>query len=766
MSKPKKIQYKGESKVVLALANKLNWLLDNYINVEANPATTATDDLTTIKIGDTVYELASQSVVYGYMYSGAMYEEHVVGGYLYNGVFYEDSGHTVAIVPESDIIYNDIGTTNYYEWDGSTYQSASAPTEIEGEEGKLYVDNAEYKIYEYDGSDYVEVSSSVSTFSELADTNIASPTAGQTIAWDNVNSKWVNVAKPVSTGANQGLNSTEKSNALSNLGLESKPAASGGTDLSLVTTGEKQTWNSKSSIDTLSDLTDTAITSPSDGQAIEYDGTTSKWVNVAKKAADTPTFSEATGTRSNIVGSGETMATILGKIKRWFTDLKDLAFIGKDGTSSTKYLRGDGTWQAFPTIPTVNDKTLTIQKNGTQVAQFTANSASDVTANITVPTGDLASVNKPSSGQTTSYLRGDGTWQTFPSIPAAQVNSDWNASSGVAEILNKPTIPTIPSNNITGSGTNGKLTKWNGANTITDGPALSSAISSQTQSTKFLREDGTWSAPSYTTNTDTKNTAGADNTTSKIFLVGPTAQTSSNGNARTYSNVNCYASGGKLYSNGTEVLTLAGSSNITGSLKPKTDDSINLGDASHAFSDVYTKRMRIQDKAYFYRSVGSFDYFTELSTKSSNVTGDVMYLPSDSDGETLATREWAIEYSSCTSKSATSSQLSGTNFTSVVCKSQKVGNVIHIYLYAVTKSVAISNTYGNLKYLTMYMPLPSDTGWVANGSVVSLGVKANGGLNFVSLKEQSATVLTFYIATAQAETAKIYEIFGHLIVLT
>ena len=29
-----------------------------------------------------------------------------------------------------------------------------------------------------------------------------------------------------------------------------------------------------------------------------------------------------------------------------------------------------------------------------------------------------------------------------PVIPAAQVNSDWNASSGVAEILNKPTIPT------------------------------------------------------------------------------------------------------------------------------------------------------------------------------------------------------------------------------------------------------------------------------------------------------------------------------------
>jgi len=31
-----------------------------------------------------------------------------------------------------------------------------------------------------------------------------------------------------------------------------------------------------------------------------------------------------------------------------------------------------------------------------------------------------------------------------PTIPAAQVNSDWNATSGKAQILNKPTIPTVP----------------------------------------------------------------------------------------------------------------------------------------------------------------------------------------------------------------------------------------------------------------------------------------------------------------------------------
>lgn len=39
-----------------------------------------------------------------------------------------------------------------------------------------------------------------------------------------------------------------------------------------------------------------------------------------------------------------------------------------------------------PTIPTVNNATLTIQKNGSAVKTFTANASADVTCNITVPT--------------------------------------------------------------------------------------------------------------------------------------------------------------------------------------------------------------------------------------------------------------------------------------------------------------------------------------------------------------------------------------------
>jgi hypothetical protein len=45
------------------------------------------------------------------------------------------------------------------------------------------------------------------------------------------------------------------------------------------------------------------------------------------------------------------------------------------------------------------------------------------------------------TGTSADYLDGTGTPTTFPTIPNAQVNSDWNATSGVEEILNKPTIP-------------------------------------------------------------------------------------------------------------------------------------------------------------------------------------------------------------------------------------------------------------------------------------------------------------------------------------
>lgn len=104
-----------------------------------------------------------------------------------------------------------------------------------------------------------------------------------------------------------------------------------------------------------------------------------------------------------------------------------------------------------------------------------------------------------------AYTRENGEWVALPTIPAGQVSSDWNATSGLTEILNKPTIPsaqvnsdwnassglaqvlnkpTIPAAAITmvasGSSHAGGLTPDPGA---TAGTA------------RFLREDATWTTP-------------------------------------------------------------------------------------------------------------------------------------------------------------------------------------------------------------------------------------------------------------------------------
>ena len=231
-------------------------------------------------------------------------------------------------------------------------------------------------------------------------------------------------------------------------------------------------------------------------------------------------------------------------------------------------------------LPTVNNATLTIQKNSTNVATFTANASSNVTANITVPTatsdlsndsGFITSSSLPTktsdltndgSDGTSTYVEADdlatvatsgaysdlsgtpnlatvatsGSYNDLsnkPTIPAAQVNSDWNANSGVAEILNKPSLatvatsgsytdlsnkPTIPTVNdatltITQNGVTAGTFSANASSastvalTDTTYSAFTGATSSVAGSTglvpapttsdpdKFLKGDGTWATP-------------------------------------------------------------------------------------------------------------------------------------------------------------------------------------------------------------------------------------------------------------------------------
>lgn len=85
--------------------------------------------------------------------------------------------------------------------------------------------------------------------------------------------------------------------------------------------------------------------------------------------------------------------------------------------------------QNKPTIPTVNNATLTIQKNGTAVGTFTANASSNTTANITVPTNTSDLTNNGSDG-TSTYVEADDL---------ATVATSGN----YADLSGKPTIPTV-----------------------------------------------------------------------------------------------------------------------------------------------------------------------------------------------------------------------------------------------------------------------------------------------------------------------------------
>ena len=72
-----------------------------------------------------------------------------------------------------------------------------------------------------------------------------------------------------------------------------------------------------------------------------------------------------------------------------------------------------------PTISTVNDGTLTIQKNGTNVATFTANQSTAATANITVPTAVSELTND--SGYLTSSSNLDASKLTSGTVDIARL---------------------------------------------------------------------------------------------------------------------------------------------------------------------------------------------------------------------------------------------------------------------------------------------------------------------------------------------------------
>ena len=97
------------------------------------------------------------------------------------------------------------------------------------------------------------------------------------------------------------------------------------------------------------------------------------------------------------------------------------------------------------------------------------------------------------------------------SVTVPDNNTTYTFSGGTNKIIVTPlggnaqdvTITPSIANNITGSGTNGNLVIFSGANTIADGPAFDG-----NDTTKYLRHDGTWTAPAQS-HYESKNVVGA-----------------------------------------------------------------------------------------------------------------------------------------------------------------------------------------------------------------------------------------------------------------
>ena len=102
------------------------------------------------------------------------------------------------------------------------------------------------------------------------------------------------------------------------------------------------------------------------------------------------------------------MTTITGFVNKLKGALSTVAFSGSYNDLSDK-----------PTISTVNDGTLTIQKNGTNVATFTANQSTAATANITVPTAVSELTND--SGYLTSSSNLDASKLTSGTVDIARL---------------------------------------------------------------------------------------------------------------------------------------------------------------------------------------------------------------------------------------------------------------------------------------------------------------------------------------------------------
>lgn len=242
-----------------------------------------------------------------------------------------------------------------------------------------------------------------------------------------------------------------------------------------------------------------------------------------------PTFTLA-AKRENIE-SGNTLTVIMGKIMKFFSDLKDVAFTGNYNDLTNKPTLFSGSYSDLsnkPSIPAAakNGK-LTISKNGGTVATFTADQSTAATADITVPTkvsqltndSGFYNSSSPPPYPVTKVNGKTGTVTLAASDVNAVPSSSWVQNSATADGYVAKSGGTSNANKVWKTDSSG-VPGWRADADTTYKDMVGATASaagkhglvpvppSDGYNTKYLRADGQWVKPPDTNTTYTNASLG------------------------------------------------------------------------------------------------------------------------------------------------------------------------------------------------------------------------------------------------------------------
>ena len=218
-------------------------------------------------------------------------------------------------------------------------------------------------------------------------------------------------------------------------------------------------------------------------QTAAVDQTVAGTKTFSKPIVGSVTGNAATATKATQDAAGNTITTTYATkahthTKSQITDFPALATVATSGSYTDLANK--------PAIPTVNNATLTIQKNGTTVKTFTANASANVTANITVPTKVSELTND--SGFLTSHQ----SLSNYVTLNGAQTISGAKTFTGDIIGINKERS-TEDANSLYSTTAGSKLTYYTISNTGTTLTNVPATVNTTLESRTIRRlSDSDW----------------------------------------------------------------------------------------------------------------------------------------------------------------------------------------------------------------------------------------------------------------------------------